>query len=595
MNVFPLSNSKMFDKLLDKATSPLLIATDWQSILQLCDMIKTQEVSPKHVIQVMKKKFRHENAHIVLKSLQCLESIVKNCGGLVHKEIAQKDVMELFQELIKKSPDQIRNKVLEMIQCWSYGLGEQYKIIADTYDLLKRDNYSFPPLKESEAMFENKNIAPEWHDSKECFRCRQIFTPFIRKHHCRSCGNAFCDKCSSKSCPIPKFDINYDVRVCELCYEKLTNGISQISKPISSSKATSTITSNQTKSQVKMNDEDEESFQRALDISRREAEEKENQKKILTQKYALATNQNEYTKLNQTIDQTTHEEKENIQNEVKETTLQTNNFINEQEIDEFTTVVMDHIKNFKFRMLSNQQRNRNITTDTVVQSIFVMLQQAYPHLLHTIQLIDHTRTYYENLQDKLTQLKDAREALNALRMEHNERKQQETLERERQRQIQLAQKLDFMKQKKQEYLEYQRQVHLQQLAQQEFEMRTYSDQQRQLILTQEQCLQNSHLSSMMSHDYNQMHYQQPFSTLHSQSTTNQYPMITNYPTQPPHHGSMITCPSNTPNLMNSNRDNNYINLARHIPLTHSTVSYIQQQSAPMINENKSDPQLIIFN
>ena len=57
--------------------------------------------------------------------------------------------------------------------------------------------------------------------------------------------------------------------------------------------------------------------------------------------------------------------------------------------------------------------------------------------------------YYENLQDKLNQLKDAREALNALRSEHQERKQQEALERERQRQIQLAQKLDFMRQKKQ--------------------------------------------------------------------------------------------------------------------------------------------------
>jgi growth factor-regulated tyrosine kinase substrate len=59
------------------------------------------------------------------------------------------------------------------------------------------------------------------------------------------------------------------------------------------------------------------------------------------------------------------------------------------------------------------------------------------------------KAYYENLQDKLNQLKDAREALNALRTEHHERKQREALERDRQRQMQLAQKLDFMRQKKQ--------------------------------------------------------------------------------------------------------------------------------------------------
>ena len=118
-------------------------------------------------------------------------------------------------------------------------------------------------------------------------------------------------------------------------------------------------------------------------------------------------------------------------------------------------------------MLSNQQRNRNVTNDTAVQSVFVMLQHYYPELNRHMQLLEEKRgkrrraipninrlfsfieAYYENLQDKLNQLKDAREALNALRSEHYERKQQEALERERQRQIQLAQKLDFMRQKKQ--------------------------------------------------------------------------------------------------------------------------------------------------
>jgi hypothetical protein len=57
--------------------------------------------------------------------------------------------------------------------------------------------------------------------------------------------------------------------------------------------------------------------------------------------------------------------------------------------------------------------------------------------------------YYESLQDKLSQLKDAREALNALREEHLENKRRQAIERERQRQIQLAVKLDDMRQKKQ--------------------------------------------------------------------------------------------------------------------------------------------------
>lgn len=57
--------------------------------------------------------------------------------------------------------------------------------------------------------------------------------------------------------------------------------------------------------------------------------------------------------------------------------------------------------------------------------------------------------YYEGLQDKLTQLNAARDALDALREEHREKKRLEAEEAERQRQIQMAQKLAVMRQKKQ--------------------------------------------------------------------------------------------------------------------------------------------------
>jgi hypothetical protein len=59
--------------------------------------------------------------------------------------------------------------------------GQQHKIFTETYNTMKLESYRFPPLKESEAMFENSDVAPEWKDDKECFRCRQVFTTFIRK------------------------------------------------------------------------------------------------------------------------------------------------------------------------------------------------------------------------------------------------------------------------------------------------------------------------------------------------------------------------------------------------------------------------------
>lgn len=67
----------------------------------------------------------------------------------------------------------------------------------------------------------------------------------------------------------------------------------------------------------------------------------------------------------------------------------------------------------------------------------------------SLRLSLHSPVYYEGLQDKLAQIRDARGALNALREEHREKLRRAAEEAERQRQIQLAQKLEIMRQKKQ--------------------------------------------------------------------------------------------------------------------------------------------------
>ena len=53
---------------------------------------------------------------------------------------------------------------------------------------------------------------------KEAYACNQCRVTFIcamitRRYHCRACGHVFCSKCSSKSCHLPKFGIEREVRV----------------------------------------------------------------------------------------------------------------------------------------------------------------------------------------------------------------------------------------------------------------------------------------------------------------------------------------------------------------------------------------------
>lgn len=45
----------------------------------------------------------------------------------------------------------------------------------------------------------------------------------IRQHHCRHCGRAVCDKCSVNRINIPIMGFEFDVRVCDPCYNQLSN------------------------------------------------------------------------------------------------------------------------------------------------------------------------------------------------------------------------------------------------------------------------------------------------------------------------------------------------------------------------------------
>lgn len=118
----------------------------------------------------------------------------------------------------------------------------QINLFQDQVNILKTEGYQFPALKESDAMF-SADTAPEWAEGECCHRCRVQFTMMQRKvskillvmilnftpnylqHHCRACGQVFCQQCSSKTSTLPKFGIEKEVRVCEACFDKFNKSV----------------------------------------------------------------------------------------------------------------------------------------------------------------------------------------------------------------------------------------------------------------------------------------------------------------------------------------------------------------------------------
>jgi hypothetical protein len=55
---------------------------------------------------------------------------------------------------------------------------------------------------------------------KVCYGCEEAFTMYRRRHHCRMCGQIFCNNCSSFYIDGKMFNSPGLVRACKLCYEQ---------------------------------------------------------------------------------------------------------------------------------------------------------------------------------------------------------------------------------------------------------------------------------------------------------------------------------------------------------------------------------------
>ncbi|KAI9913811.1 hypothetical protein PsorP6_006679 [Peronosclerospora sorghi] len=53
--------------------------------------------------------------------------------------------------------------------------------------------------------------------AERCYNCHVAFSLMLRRHHCRRCGNVFCDTCSSARMPLINSGFFTPVRVCAKC------------------------------------------------------------------------------------------------------------------------------------------------------------------------------------------------------------------------------------------------------------------------------------------------------------------------------------------------------------------------------------------
>ncbi|KAI4336756.1 hypothetical protein L6164_015244 [Bauhinia variegata] len=92
-------------------------------------------------------------------------------------------------------------------------LAEKKKGLVDWMNLMK------PANEEKDFWVPDEAVS-------KCTACGTDFSAFVRKHHCRNCGDIFCDKCTHGRIALTADENAQPVRVCDKCMAEVTQRLS---------------------------------------------------------------------------------------------------------------------------------------------------------------------------------------------------------------------------------------------------------------------------------------------------------------------------------------------------------------------------------
>ncbi|XP_075065892.1 RUN and FYVE domain-containing protein 1-like [Mixophyes fleayi] len=190
---------------------------------------KARQTSEENVIKMQKEY----DAKIVTLQ-QHLEKMTKQSSSLEHDLKSEREQQKTLQQELHKEKD--NNECLQNeLQQYSQLKKDFDKVLLEKKQLEKLCDEQEQALQEMGLHLSQSKLKMEdikevnkalkghsWLKDDEaigCKQCNKEFSISRRKHHCRNCGDIFCNTCSSNELSLPSYP--KPVRVCDTCHNLL--------------------------------------------------------------------------------------------------------------------------------------------------------------------------------------------------------------------------------------------------------------------------------------------------------------------------------------------------------------------------------------